>query len=445
MGYRARFAALALAAVLCTGLGFAGRAGGQGGRKLVPVNKNIGVATPALFATLPPGSSVTYSIRLKRGRTFNEANGDGFVITTSGNITVVETRRVSDTVFEADFTSVDNGQPGLADIVINFTTRKGKLVFVRGGVSFGGDEVVTINTANRAVLQRVSVGQGPIGIDAVASAASFVGRAFVCNSAENTVSVIDIPSNVETNTIGVGTNPRYVAIVGPIGNEFAYVTNFGSDNVSVIDAESLAVVATIPVGDGPVGIDFTGQPAAAQALYVANQNSDNVTVIDARTNTVTATVPVGNGPTGVATAGPFGAQVVVVTEMLANTVTLLNSNTNAIIADVMVGSQPVFAAVGGVTLDQIWVVNNGGRSVSLVNLNTRAVEASIPVGGAPTGAVVTGPGSAQEVYVTNSGDGTVSVVNANQRVTVATIFVGGRPRADAVIGVPGAQRVLVSN
>jgi YVTN family beta-propeller protein len=445
MGYRARLAALAVVAALCIGLGLAGRAPGQGTRKLVPANKNIRAATPALFATLPRGSSVTYRVELKRGRTFTEANGDGFEITTTGNIQVAATRRVSDTVFEADFMSVNNGEAGLADIRINLTTKKGKLVFVRGGVSFGGDEVVTINTSNRAILQRVSVGQVPVGIDAVASGASFVGRAFVCNSAESTVSVIDIPSNLETNTIGVGTDPRYVAVVGPIGNEFAYVTNFGSDTVSVIDAESLAVIATIPVGDGPVGIDFTGQPAAAQALYVANQNSNTVTVIDARTNAVTATVPVGNGPTGVAVAGPFGAQVVVVTESRANTVTLLNSSNNTIIADVAVGSQPVFAAVGGVTLDQIWVVNNGSRSVSLVNLNTRAVDANVTVGGAPTGAVVTGPGSAQEIYVTNSADGTVSVINANQRATVATIFVGGRPRADAVIGVTGAQRVLVSN
>ncbi len=47
-----------------------------------------------------------------------------------------------------------------------------------------------------------------------------------------------------------------VLLACPAGHAqcFAYVSNTADDTVSVIDTSSLAVVATVPVGDDPVGV-----------------------------------------------------------------------------------------------------------------------------------------------------------------------------------------------
>ncbi len=60
--------------------------------------------------------------------------------------------------------------------------------------------------------------------------------AFITNSADNTVSVINLATNTVTTTIPVGTFPRGVS-VSPDGTK-AYITNAGSNSVSVINTGS---------------------------------------------------------------------------------------------------------------------------------------------------------------------------------------------------------------
>src|SRR5262245_16410651 len=63
----------------------------------------------------------------------------------------------------------------------------------------------------------------------------------------------------------------------------AYVTNSTDNTVSVIDSSTNTVTATIPVGSTPRGIAVTPNSAVA---YVANALSNNVSVIDTASNTV---------------------------------------------------------------------------------------------------------------------------------------------------------------
>ena len=60
-------------------------------------------------------------------------------------------------------------------------------------------------------------------------------RAYVTNSQDNTVSVIDTATNTVVATVPVGVNPSGIAIT-PDGTR-AYVTDQGSANVSVVDIE----------------------------------------------------------------------------------------------------------------------------------------------------------------------------------------------------------------
>ena len=71
----------------------------------------------------------------------------------------------------------------------------------------------------------------------------------------------------------------------------AYVTNSQDNTVSVIDTATNTVVATIPVGAVPVGVAIT--PDGTRA-YVTNAGDNTVLVIDTATNTVVASIPAAN-------------------------------------------------------------------------------------------------------------------------------------------------------
>lgn len=105
----------------------------------------------------------------------------------------------------------------------------------------------------------------------------------------------------EVSRIQVGTHPIGVAVNNR--SRTAYVANSGDDTVSVIDLNNNKVTGTIPVGDDPhgVGIGLDG------SVYVLNSGSNTVSVINPATNKVTATIPVGKNPVEVAVNGSTGA------------------------------------------------------------------------------------------------------------------------------------------
>ena len=107
--------------------------------------------------------------------------------------------------------------------------------------------------------------------------------AYVANSDDNTVSVIDTATNTVTATVPVGSGPFAVA-VNPQGTK-AYVVNFFSNNVSVIDTATNTVTATVPVGSYPGGVAVIPD---GKKVYVANRKRNNVSVIKTDSNTVTS-------------------------------------------------------------------------------------------------------------------------------------------------------------
>ena len=139
-----------------------------------------------------------------------------------------------------------------------------------------------------------------VSIGAGLSTAAAQPRAYVANSVDNTVSVINTATNTVIATVPVGLGPIGVAIT-PDGTR-VYVTNSLSDDVSVIETTGNTVIATVSVVDlsgnrGPLGVAIT--PDGRRA-YVTNSVGDVVTVIDTASNRVTATVLVDSHPSWVA-------------------------------------------------------------------------------------------------------------------------------------------------
>ena len=91
----------------------------------------------------------------------------------------------------------------------------------------------------------ITVGSGPTGV------AVSTTRAYVTNTTDGTVSVIDTSTNNVVATIGVGQEPGAVAVRG----NRVYVANYVSGTVSVIDTTTNAVVATVAAGGAvPSGV-----------------------------------------------------------------------------------------------------------------------------------------------------------------------------------------------
>ena len=257
----------------------------------------------------------------------------------------------------------------------------------------------------------------------------FANFAYVANSADGTVSVIDTDDNtVVGSPIAVGTSPFAIAIT-PDG-AYAYVTNTGSDSVSVIEVGADVVVDTILVGDEPLGIAITPDGDFA---YVANLADNTVSVIRTSDNTVVDEVSVTAGPAGVAMT-PNG-EYVYVTIGFDNAITRIRTSDNTVVPPtISVLGDPEFIAVAP---DGAHVYSSGGARVFVIRTSDNTVTATLTLGFALRSLLVTPDG--EYLYVAHVGDdpdppvSSVFQVSTADNTTVDTIFVDGwRPYGVAI-------------
>jgi YVTN family beta-propeller protein len=78
-----------------------------------------------------------------------------------------------------------------------------------------------------------------------------------------------------TETIKVGDHPY--GVVSDARNQFAFVTNTQDDNVSVIDLKMKKEIKKIKVGGNPEGIDIDERD---NILVTSNWRSDSISIID---------------------------------------------------------------------------------------------------------------------------------------------------------------------
>ena len=279
----------------------------------------------------------------------------------------------------------------------------------------GDGTVSVIDTSTNTVTATVHVGSYPTGVS-VNPAGKTV---YVTNTLSDTVSVIDTSTHNVTSTVAVGSSPVGVS-VNPAGT-MVYVANCDDDTVSVIDTSTNTVTSTVPVGNDPSGVSFN--PAGTK-VYVANYEDENVYVIDTSTNTVTSTVSVGSGPAGVS-VNPSGTMVYVA-NCDDDTVSVIDTSTNTVTSTVVVGSSP-----NGVSFNpagtKVYVANYDDDTVSVIDTSTNTVTSTVPVGSGPFGISVNPAGTM--VYVVNTDDGTVSVIDTSTNTVTATVPVGKGPFA----------------
>ncbi|MBM3237287.1 YncE family protein [Candidatus Poribacteria bacterium] len=131
-----------------------------------------------------------------------------------------------------------------------------------------------------------------------ASEMEIASAAYVVNGAAQTISVFDIEKSAFLSDVSIpsGKWPADIKIRG----DFAYVVNTGDNNVQIIDLASNTTAGMIDIGDGtaPEKIAFASDTKA----YVSSNWTQSVKVVDLSSKTVVKSINVGVAPWGVAFA-----------------------------------------------------------------------------------------------------------------------------------------------
>lgn len=271
--------------------------------------------------------------------------------------------------------------------------------------------------------------------------------AYIPNTADDTVSVIDTVTNTVVSTVvkvgsglhDAGPELRGVAAF-PGGN--VYVTNPSDDSVSVIDTATQAVLANVTAGNQPFGVAVT--PDGSQ-VYVGLVGDQAVAVLDTANNYQVGTIlELSHPPSGLA-AAPDGSQVWVAA--------------GSEISQIWPGTKPVLGpAIQGIGIGQatglavsafstmLWVADSVNGAVWAIDAATRELSAIYQVGASPWGVAVTPDPDQPTVYVTNSQDATVSVITPGvspQDTPVPTVRLPGT-NPTAVSVTPDGNYVYVT-
>ncbi|MGY4711169.1 Ig-like domain-containing protein [Mycolicibacterium sp. CBM1] len=278
----------------------------------------------------------------------------------------------------------------------------------------------------------VGLGGAPYGV-----AMSVDGtRAYVTDTDNNRVSVIDIATRAAVGSIPVGKSPWGIAIAG---DGRGYVVNSADGTVSVIDTTTNTALGALYVGNSPTSVAVTTD---GSRVYVTNTNDNTVAIIDT-TSYQRTFVDVGNNPFGIAVAG----NRVFVTNESDDTVSVIDTTTNTVIATIAVGDHPTGVAVGG---DRVVVANAGSSSVdgdgtvSVIDAGTlETIGEQIAVGDFPANVVVDADGT--RAYVSDFNRGTVSVVDLQSgELTGAPIIVNNVAEGAAGLAIGADGRIYVA-
>ena len=140
----------------------------------------------------------------------------------------------------------------------------------------------------------VSVGRGPEGGDISADGREY----WAANSADGTVSIIDVGAKKVVQTFDVQTN-RSNRLKFTLDGKQALISDLGNNALVVVDAASRKVVKRLNLGRQPEGVLIA--PDGAHA-YVAVAGEKNLAILDLKTLEVNARIPTGAGPDGMAWA-----------------------------------------------------------------------------------------------------------------------------------------------
>jgi len=295
-----------------------------------------------------------------------------------------------------------------------------------------------------------------------AGAANAHSTAFVNGQSNNKLYLIDGQYNVIKKTVTGFNSPRGVAVAPSIGK--AYVVNNGNSTVSVVDVVSGQIDQSFGTQSGPVA---AAANFAATRLYVANSTNQSITVFDisspnAAPTTIATLSSLGSGMSDIVVSSDDSRLYVAMTNgtvrvydttpeppTLNTTVTVggtpkrlaLTPDGTRLFVSTGVTSIPYFdtstfttgsiAFFGGNTASSVAISPDGTRlyvgvtphNVNVYDGSTLANIANVSFGGGaePIGIDVTDDGGQVFVAVSDTNSRTVKVIDASTNTLATTI------------------------
>jgi len=252
--------------------------------------------------------------------------------------------------------------------------------------------------------------------------------AYIVNGAAQTISIFDIEKlEMQNDVLPVGKWPADIKIKG----DRAYVVNTGDNNVQIIDLQNLTNAGIIDIGDGtsPEKIGFIDDTKA----YVSCNWTKSVKVVDLTAQKTTDEISVGVAPWGVAVAGKkvYVCNTSAVFNVETNamnyseaTVSVIDSSTDKVIKEIVVETNPTEIEVSG---DKVIVQCTGNYAditgkLCIIDTKTDAVIKTIDLQTTPSGMAVSPNG---KVYITTFG-GVIPVdINSGSLDAPLSEFGGG--------------------
>lgn len=172
---------------------------------------------------------------------------------------------------------------------VTFST-DGALAFV---ANTNDASISVIDPLSKTVLKTLQVGKEPVGAWPASD-----GNMYVDNESAQTVSIINVASTTVTETLALGFKPGYVAYQD--NTKELWVSNATDGEVVIYQrgATGWLKKAAVPTGADAHAIAFSADKSLA---YITNQGAHTVTVLDATTYVRIKELAIGRMPNGIIT------------------------------------------------------------------------------------------------------------------------------------------------
>jgi len=302
---------------------------------------------------------------------------------------------------------------------------------------------------------------------------------YVDNSLADDISVIDLGTLKQVNTLKVGRQPH--GLCAPDGGRVLFTTIESEKNLKVIDTLDGRITATIPVSGRPnqcaatpdgryVGVpirdgdavdivDITQRKVVKtlpvkvphncyntgnnRTMYVSSMGSDEIDAIDLRTMKYSAHIPVGGIPRPYAVSADERTLYTALTNL--HGFAIVDIPSRKLLERVDLPAAPplecpleVNTPTHGLALtpdgSRLWVTSLADSGIYAYDLHSRKISSLIHVGKCPNWIVFSPDG--KFCAVSNSDTDDCSIIDTQKQHEVARIKVGRAPKRVLILDVP---------
>lgn len=241
--------------------------------------------------------------------------------------------------------------------------------------------------------------------------------AYIANSYGNSISIINMDTLKEENSIYVGSHPNDLVSY----KNYLYIACSESNSVVIYDIKEKKIALDIAVNSWPHNLELC---RSLNLLFISNFQSNNVSVLDVRTNKVIKNLDTVEYPTKVKVSNDKNLLYVCESYMGDDRdgyVEIFNISTLESINRIKVGKAPV-----DILEDEkdMYICNFGEGSITIIEKSDYNNFRKIILGGMPKSIIKYG----KTAFVSDYLNGRVNCINLNEN-KIKVITVGKEPNA----------------